>query len=131
MKALKMFGHALLAIVLCCGISSCSKKDDNAAVTVTSNEISKAVGTWTLVDLGQGYYANRLTINSNGTFRLFSTTNASYAETGKYTIKGNTLSVKFDDEDEWEVCTIETLTETSFVYYRDNHGDKIYTKWTK
>lgn len=90
-----------------------------------------AYGTWSYVYSDERIQANRLTINPNGTFKVFHSSYPSMGETGIYTIEGDKFSVKFDDENSWTIYTVEKLTANSLVYYTEKEGKKIYYKLEK
>ena len=115
MKTLRMFGMALLAILMCVNFASCSSDDDEEDAKTYAELI---IGTWNLVDED---YSGSLTFRTDGTGTA---TEESWSDPFTWKLSGSTISFTMDNEDGTkDVCeqTIKELTETKLVlsYYED------------
>lgn len=105
MRTFKLFAALMMAVV-CVGLSSCSKDDDESKDSI--------VGKWKLVNTN-GVIGTHVEYSSNGTFKYTSSKETDYEEHGKYKIDGTKLYEMFSDEDEWLVSEIVLLNFTTLT----------------
>lgn len=98
MKTLRMFGMALVAMMLCIGVSSCSKDDDNFIEVDYSNDL---VGTWTLLE---PELAEALVISADGSVVSTGIEGEVYWENvkGTFVHENNKIEFKFEDGDSFK-----------------------------
>lgn len=141
-KDLKLLSLLVMLCGFTCLFTSCSDDDDDAA------SASELVGTWqaksvtgyeiwegekeTINETYDDEEADCITFNADGTFISWYYDNGKkYDETaGKWKLSGKQLTMTYywdDEEDEVEVVTIESLTDSQLIAtYHDKEEDYEY-----
>ena len=124
MKTLKKLHTLLVMIAICLCFTNCSKEDDDNG---GDSDSSALVGSWFYEE--EDYY-EEITFKKNGTFILYSEEYYDgewdeYEGRGTYSVKGDKLTVDFDDEVSTSTfkvtsnkLTIKDEEGDTFVYYR-------------
>jgi hypothetical protein len=109
MKTLRMFGMALLAVLMCVNFVSCSNDDDEESAETYAELI---IGTWIL---GDEDYNRSLTFRTDGTGTA---TELSWSDPFTWKLSDNTITFIMPNEDGtndvWDE-TIKELTDTQLV----------------
>lgn len=117
MKTLRMFGMALLAILMCVNFASCSSDDDEEDAKTYAELI---IGTWNLVDED---YSGSLTFRTDGTGTA---TENSWSDPFTWKLSGSTITFTMPNEDGtndvWDE-TIKELTDTKLVLSSYDDGE--------
>ena len=120
MKTLKIFGIALLTVLLSVSLSSCSKSDDDNG---GNSYKSLIIGKWK-VSGESSLVATHVEYKKDGTFSYTSTKRPTYEQHGLYKIDGDILYEMFSDEDDWEMYKISLLNSMSLIYqYIKQNGE--------
>ncbi len=121
-----------LMVLVCISLSSCSDDDDKDDNNGKDNDKTEAsiVGTWQYEE--EGDYIRILNLNKGGTFQdtekeyyngKWDTTN----DSGTYKYTKNTLTLKYNDDEETLTLKVISLTSTSLTV--DDEGDiYVYTR---
>ena len=117
MKTLRMFGMALLAVLMCVNFVSCSNDDDEESAETYAELI---IGTWILVDED---YSGSLTFRTDGTGTA---TEDSWSDPFTWKLSDSTITFTMPNEDGtndvWDV-TIKELTDTKLVLSSYDDGE--------
>ena len=124
MKTLKKLHTLLAMIAICLCFTACTNDDDDDG---GNSDDSSLIGTWAYEDEEDEYYIE-VTFKSNGTFISYEEDyywGEEDEDRGTYTVKGNKLTIEYDDGDV-ETCTFSVTSKKLTIKYKD--GDETYTE---
>lgn len=114
---------AMIAICLC--FTACSNDDDNDG---GDSDTSSLIGTWAYEDEEGDYYIE-ITFKKNGTF-IYNEYDyywdEEHEDRGSYSVKGDKLTIKYDDDDDVITGTFSVTSKKLTFKYKD--GDETYTE---
>lgn len=135
----KFFLFCMMALVAMCGLNSCSDDCNHDYIEVDYSK--KLAGTWTCVD-AENEFAEALIFNADGTVTSTGVfEGAFYEKKGTYQIKGNKMTLSFEDGDgmesrfemvEGEVFSLvddELDVHFNYNYCENDLSDEIVGMW--
>lgn len=128
LKHLQSLVAVALCVIMAMTFTSCGDDDD-------APDNNSIVGTWLLSQKDSyGYWYCQYTFSANGTFGVrdwssdseeIPTTDEAY---GKYSINGDILTLKFNDDDETESYRFELKGNQLIIYDYEEPGPNIFVR---
>lgn len=119
MKTLKKLHTLLAMLAICFCFTACSTDDDDD--DGGNSDVSELIGTWAYED-EEGEYYMEVTFKANGTFIQYEEDyywGEEHEERGTYSVKGNKLTIQFDDDDV-ETCTFSVTSKKLTIKYTED-----------
>ena len=131
---MKKFFYFAFAALLCCGFTACEKDDDNGGI-----DIKNLYGQWTTVKAVWTEYGESgvetfapgeyiMCFNEDGTgYEQFVEDAWTYGF--NYTVSGDKLRVRYEDDPELFIVTIKLLDSEQFVFCEEGTDEDGYYKY--